>query len=129
MAAKKLSDQKLKEIEELAQGWGKLLAREAYPGGPGLNVSLVEMEEIAAAACRGMVRGSVEKMTSDQAQQFGEAAPCPTCGRMCELRKTPRPLLVRGGEATLDELVGDCPTCRRAFFPSAAGTESRRPWL
>jgi len=31
---------------------------------------------------------------------------------------------VRGGEATLEEPVGYCPTCRRDFFPSASGTEN-----
>ena len=43
MASKELSERKLKEIEEVARGWGKLLAREAYPEGPGLDVSLADM--------------------------------------------------------------------------------------
>ena len=32
MAKKMLSEQKLKEIEEIAAGWRKLLARESFPG-------------------------------------------------------------------------------------------------
>ena len=48
MASTKLSDEKLKELADLAAGWGKLFAREAFPDKPGLDVSLADMEEIAA---------------------------------------------------------------------------------
>jgi hypothetical protein len=39
MSSKKLSERKLKEIEEVAAGWGKLLAQEACPEGPGLDMT------------------------------------------------------------------------------------------
>lgn len=129
MQSKELSAEKLKEIEEIAAGWGKLLAREAFPDGPGLDVSLADMEEIAARACKAIVRGTVETMTGDQAQRFAEEEPCPTCGRTCPVRREPRPVVVRGGDATLDEPVGHCPTCRRDFFPSATGVEDGRSRL
>jgi len=47
--SKELSERKLKEIEEVARGWGKLLAREAYPEGPGRDVSLADMEDVVAS--------------------------------------------------------------------------------
>jgi len=119
MATKALSEQRLKEIEEIAAGWGKLLARESFPEGPGLDVSLADMEEIVARAVRGIVHGAVETMTGDQAQQLGEQAPCPDCGKMCKLKRKSRSIAVRGGRVQLDEPVGHCPTCRRDFFPSA----------
>ena len=125
MASKELSERKLKEIQEIARGWGKLLAREAYPQGPGLDVSLADMEDIVARATRAIVRGAVETMTDDQAGDLGEEAACPNCGRICKLKRKSRPLVVRGGQATLDEPVGHCPTCRRDFFPSASGATSR----
>lgn len=121
MASKELSERKVKEIEEIARGWGKLLAREAYPEGPGLDVSLADMEDVVARATRAIVRGAVETMTDDQADDLGQEAACPNCGRICKLKRKPRPLVVRGGQATLDEPVGHCPTCRRDFFPSASG--------
>ena len=124
MASRELSERKLEEIEEIARGWGKLLAREAYPGGPGLDVSLADMEDVVARAARAIVRGAVETMTSDQAGDFGQEAACPTCGRICALKRKSRPLMVRGGQARLDEPVGHCPTCRRDFFPSASGAAS-----
>jgi hypothetical protein len=124
MSSGKLSEQKLKEIEEIAAGWGKLLAQETFPGGPGLDVTLADMEEVAVRAAKSIVRGAVETMTSQQAKQFGEELPCPICGRMCVVKRKSRPMTVRGGEATLDEPVAHCAACRRDFFPSASGIET-----
>ena len=42
MASTMLSDAKLKELGELAAGWGKLLALEAFPAKPGLDVTLAD---------------------------------------------------------------------------------------
>jgi hypothetical protein len=123
MASKEAQERKLKEIQEIAAGWGKILAAEAFPGGPSLDVTLADMEELAVAASRALVKGAVETMAQTQGAQFGQEAPCPTCGRMCSLKILPRPVVVRGGDAMLDEPVGHCPTCRRDFFPSAAGAE------
>jgi hypothetical protein len=123
MSHGKLSESKVKEIGEIAASWGKLLAREAFPAGPGLDVSLAEMEELAATASKAMVRGAIETLTGDQAKLMPEEAPCPVCARLCPLHTRDRPIKVRGGEATLEELVGHCPTCRRDFFPSASGAE------
>ena len=73
------------EIEELARGWGKLLAREAFPDGVGLDVDLFAMEEIAVTAAKSLVRGAVETMTDDQTQALGTEHPCPGCGKLCQL--------------------------------------------
>jgi len=124
MSSKELSERKRQEIEEIARGWGKLLAREAFPKGPGLGVTLADMEEIAVTASKAVVKGAVETMTEEQSEALGGEGPCPTCGRVCELKRKPRPVTVRGGTATLDEPVGHCPTCRRDFFPSAGRIEA-----
>ena len=119
MASRKLSEQKLNEIRQVAEGWGKLLAREAFPDGPGLDVSLADMEDIVAVATEAMVKGSVETMTDQQAESLGEEAACPTCGKSCKLKRKPRDVVVRGGKAALDEPLAHCTRCRRDFFPSA----------
>jgi hypothetical protein len=116
----------LKEIQEIAAGWGKMIAREAFPQGPGLDVTLADMEEIAVAASKALVKGAVEGMTGEQGKLFGTEAPCPTCQRLCPLQWKPRPVAVRGGTAIVEEPVGHCPTCRRDFFPSAFGVEAGR---
>jgi len=129
MTSKEARERKLKEIQEVAEGWGKMIAREAFPDGVGLDVTLADMEEYAVAASRALVKGAVESMTATQGEQLGEEAPCPSCGKMCPLERRSRPVVVRGGEADLEEPVGHCPTCRRDFFPSASGIEGGRSWV
>ncbi len=119
MATNVPSERKLREIEEIAAGWGKLLARESFPEGPELDVSLADMEDIVARATKAIVHGAVETMTADQAGRLGNQTACPGCGKMCELKRKSRTVTVRGGSANLDEPVAHCPTCRRDFFPSA----------
>jgi hypothetical protein len=120
---------KLREVEELARGWGKLLAEQAFPNGVGLEVDLFTMEEIAVTAAKALVGGAVERMTTVQARSLEPTQPCPQCGQPRPLEHRPRAVQVRGGTADLDEPVAHCSTCRRDFFPSAAGVEDRRPWL
>jgi hypothetical protein len=119
MTSTKLSERRLNEIRAVAEGWGKLLAREAFPEGPGLDVSLADMEDIVAVATRAMVKGSVETMTGRQAESLGEQAACPTCGKSCQVEQKTRDVIVRGGDASLDEPKAHCSRCRRDFFPSA----------
>lgn len=129
MACDQRMERKKREIEELARGWGELLAREAFPDGVGLDVDLLAMEEIAVTAAKSLVRGTVETLTGDQTETLGSEHPCPGCGRACQLECRSRSIQVRGGPAELKEPVGHCSTCRRAFFPSASGAQDRRAWL
>ena len=46
-------------------------------------------------------------------------AKCPECGTHCPLRTQDRPMKSVDGDTDLQELVGDCPRCRRSFFPDA----------
>ena len=121
MASKKLSDAKLRELKELAAGWGKLLAQEAFPVQPGLDVTLADMEEIAAVATQAIVAGAVGTMADEQARTLGTQQPCPTCGKLCDVHRKSRTVAVRGGTVELAEPVARCSTCRRDFFPSASG--------
>ncbi len=122
--------QKLAQLEELAWGWGKLLAGEVFPDGVGLDVDLFTMEEFAITAAKALVRGAIETMSREQADQLLESAACPQCGKLCSLEQRPRAVQVRGGAtAKLTEPAGHCSTCRRDFFPSASGSQDRRPSL
>jgi len=118
------AERKLREIEDLAKGWGRLLAEQAFPGGVGLDVDLWEMEEIAVRAAKALVGGAIETMTAGQAEALAGEANCPECGRACRLDPRPRPIQVRGGSAELKEPAAHCSTCRRDFFPSAARVEA-----
>jgi hypothetical protein len=121
MASAKLSEAKLRELRELAAGWGELFAREAYPDRPGLDVTLADMEEVAALATQALVAGAVGTMADEQARTLDAQQPCPTCGKLCDLHRKRRSVAVRGGVAELAEPVARCSTCRRDFFPSAFG--------
>lgn len=115
---------KLREIEEIARGWGKLLAEQAFPDGVGLDVDLWSMEEVAVAASKALVGGAIETMTAAQAESLAGEANCPECGRACGVDHRPRSIQVRGGSAELHEPAAHCSTCRRDFFPSAARAEA-----
>src|SRR5271169_926621 len=43
-------------------------------------------------------------------------AKCPQCGTRCALRPRKRTVKSVDGDTDLQELVGDCPRCRRSFF-------------
>ncbi len=76
---------------------GKIVGARVICSGPGLDVTLADMEDNAAAAAQALVRGTIEEMTGRQAQGLGDDAPCPTCGRMCGLHRKKRDVTVRGG--------------------------------
>lgn len=46
------------------------------------------------------------------------SAKCPTCGSVQPLEVKKRRVRSGDGSVELSELKGDCPCCRRAFFPS-----------
>ncbi len=71
-------ERRLREIEELARGWGEILAQEAFPDGVGLDVDLFTMEEFACTAAKALVGGAVETMTQRSAVDPGvEVRACP----------------------------------------------------
>ena len=126
MAARKATAEDLKRIEELAKGWGKIIVRQHWgEKGPGLDVDLTQMEDVAMAAVQALMAGTLESATQQQASQLGQQQPCPECGRMCPLKPEERPIVVRtGGSFDHQEPKAHCPACRRDFFPSASAVEA-----
>lgn len=118
MAKRKLTPEQLAAVKDLAKGWGKIVARNAYgESGPGLDVDFDEMEQIAAAATAGLVEGTLEQLTEQQARQLPDELPCPACQNQCPVKKRTRRVVARGATITLQESVAHCPACRRDFFP------------
>jgi hypothetical protein len=125
MASSKLNDKDLAEIHSLAKQWGKIVVRRAFGDqGPGLDVDLDAMEQVAAAAAAGLTAGALEEATHQQSLNLPAEQPCPTCGRLCTTQRQPRPVLVKGGQFLHHEPVGHCPACRRDFFPSTSSAET-----
>lgn len=118
MGKRKLTPEQLAAVGELAKQWGKIVAKSTYgPSGPDLDVDFDEMEQIAAAATRGLARGTLEHLAQQQAQQLPAELPCPTCQTSCPVKTQPRKVVARGATITLPEPVAHCPACRRDFFP------------
>jgi hypothetical protein len=109
------------ELCELAEDWGKVIARRAFgDAGPPDDVTFDTFEQIAVDAAQALTRGAIEQLLRHDTQRLGAVRPCPQCGRDCPVRTEPRDLVVRGATVHYDEPVGHCPACRRDFFPSAS---------
>lgn len=121
MAHREFPPELLREIRDLAAGWGKIVARRAYgEAGPGLDTDFEAMEQLARAAAAGLTEGALATLLEQQAQALGELACCPDCGTACPLHREPRTLHLPGGAVAQSEPVGHCPACRRDFFPPTA---------
>jgi hypothetical protein len=130
MAKQKFTPEDLQAVYDLARKWGTIVCRQAFgEQGPGLNVDLTTMEEVTVAALRGLVAGTLENATAQQAAHLGTHQPCPDCGQDCLIRHESRTVTTRGGDFQHDEPVCHCPGCGRDFFPSASPLEARRPRL
>jgi hypothetical protein len=128
MATSKLTPQELQNIRDFAAQWGKIVGRRAFgDDGPGLDVDLTTLEQVAAAAARGLTEGTLTTLLEQQAQALPADQPCPDCGLLCSVHHEPRPLTGSGSTFTYREPVCHCPACRRDFFPSAASLTSGRP--
>lgn len=60
-----------------------------------------------------------QRQMSELAASQAETARCPGCGTLVRLQPRQRDVKSVDGEATLQELVGDCPHCRKSFFPAS----------
>lgn len=126
MGARKLTPVDLERIKQLARQWGKIVVRQAFgDDGPGLDVDIDQMEEVALAALAGLAAGTLEAGTGQQAQVLGNEHACPTCGKVCPTHPEARTVQGVGGPFEHAEPVCNCPTCRRDFFPSAAVAQAR----
>ena len=121
MSQRKLSEQKMQEIRELAAGWGKVIARRAFgEDGPDSSIDFWAMEQVASVAARALTEGTLDSLLEQQAHALEAQQPCPACGCLCPVSFDDRPLVVQGGRLTLHEPVCHCPDCRRDFFPPTA---------
>jgi hypothetical protein len=130
MSQRTVSAEKLKEIHDLAAGWGKIVARRVFgESGPGTETDFMTMEQVASAAARGLIEGTLATLVEQQAETLGTEQSCPDCGYLCTVGYEDRPLAVKDAQLKLKEPVCYCPDCRRDFFPPAALPASGQPRL
>ena len=121
MAKSSPSPADLERVHRLAQHWGQIVVRQTWgEQGPDLDVSLDHMEQLAGAAVRGLLAGTLEAATEQQGQRLGNTLTCPDCGQACPLAHETRQVHTSAGPFQHREPMAHCPACRRDFFPSAA---------
>jgi hypothetical protein len=99
-----------------------LLAKDRYgTEGPPRDTTFAEIEDYGHQAGRLVARRLDERLAGEHARHFQDASPCPTCKYLCVQEPDPHQLEMqtKDGPVTLDEPTFRCPTCDRAFFPSA----------
>ena len=107
-------------IEAMAEGWGKVVARRLHEAvGPDLDLDADDIEQAAMTAARAVARGTIADLLRLKTSLLGDEQPCPTCHRLCAVRRQPRAIDFWGGEVSYAEPVCHCPACRRDFFPAA----------
>ena len=104
------------------------LGREVYPGGLPRGTKFSDLEEIAGVLGDEIARQLIESQVGEQAEDWPEEelGECPVCGG--DARKAPdepRVLKTTRGSVAWKERVRNCPSCRRAFFPSEPGLGTR----
>ncbi len=127
MSTSQPTPDQLAEIQALAARWGEVVARRMYgPTGPGLDVDLATLEQVALAAARGLTEGTLTALLDHQTQHAPTTVGCPDCGRDCPVTIEPRSLVGRAGAITYREPAAHCPDCRRDFFPPPDRAADRR---
>ena len=112
------------EVEALAERMGREAAAKAFgEPGPGLDVSLADLEGLFDSFVKGFARGAYGEAVERQARQVPERAECPECGSECVRRRSPRarPMQTVHGPFQLQERQHFCLRCKRLFSPAATG--------
>jgi predicted nucleic acid-binding Zn ribbon protein len=96
------------------------LGRELYPDGLPRGTKFSELEDIAGVLGDEMARQLIEIHVRGQAEDWPEEelGECPVCGGPArKAPDEPRVLTTTRGDVAWRQRVGNCPSCRRAFFP------------
>lgn len=114
-----------KEFQDRLGQVARELGRELYPDGLPRGTKFSELEDIAGALGDEMARQLIEAHVRGQAEDWpeGELGECPLCGGAArKAPDEPRAVITTRGDVAWKQRVGNCPRCRRAFFPSGPGT-------
>ena len=116
------------ELDRVAQGWGKVVARRVHEQvGPELELDADDIETLANEAARVVCSSAIADLLQRKAALLDAQQPCPACQHLCQVQRQPRTIDFRGGPVTYNEPVCHCPACRRDFFPSTPLTSPDQP--
>ena len=74
----------------MAARWGKIVARRAFgDAGPRLDADLATLEQVAVAAARGLLDGTLATLLEQQAQSLSQrSSPAPPAGGRVRATRT-----------------------------------------
>jgi hypothetical protein len=122
MPFRKSSSMDHTKVDQMAKGWGKIVARRVHEEvGPELDLDADDIEQAAVTAARAVAKGTIEELLEKKASLLGAEQPCPSCKRLCSVQREQRTIQFWGGEVAYAEPKCHCPACRRDFFPSTCG--------
>ena len=113
-----LSSEAQQKLDELV---GLLAAEKFGPQGPPRDTTFAEIEDYGHQVGRILARTVDEHVARQHAEHFEESCACPTCSVLVEPNEARRgrAMQTRDGSVSMEEPAFTCPTCKRAFFPSA----------
>ena len=88
-------------------------AKGTIQGVPHYSVIELRAHELGQQLSRMVQQRQMHTMVAQQAPRTA----CPGCGTSCQLHPIERAMKSIDGPVVLSELQGQCPQCRRAFFP------------
>lgn len=110
----------------LAIQMAEVFSEEVYGSeGPELDSDIDEFEDLAVLAARAAFDAVIARALMLQNQKLPDKLPCPKCEHDCPVKFKERTIQGRMGTATIQEPVCHCPSCERAFFPSAGNVAAR----
>jgi uncharacterized protein with PIN domain len=114
--------------QQLLRQLAELLVEEQVQQGMFLETphySLIERQAILLG--RELSQQAQARSAREVAAQCPPQVRCPTCQAECPIETQTREVMSLDGPVELTETVGDCPACRRSFFPSAGQAGARQP--
>jgi hypothetical protein len=117
--------------DELRSRLGQMareLGRDVYPEGLPRGTKFSDLEAVAGALGDEIARQLIEINVQEQADDWpeDEIGECPICGGAArKAPDQPRVLTTTRGDVAWKPRVGNCPSCRRAFFPPESGAGHR----
>jgi hypothetical protein len=115
MPFRKSSLMDLTRVGDMADGWGKIVARRVHDQvGPDLDAD--DIEQIAMKAACAVAKGTIEELLEEKAGLLGAQQACPRGGQRWRVQREARSVDFWGAEVQYLETNCHCPACRPDFF-------------
>ena len=117
MPFRKSSSMDHAKVHQMAEGWGKIVARRVQEEvGPELDLDADAIEQAAVTAARAVAKGTIEELLEKKASLLGTEQPCPSCKRLCSVQRRPANHSLLGRRSRLRRTQVPLPSLPPGFF-------------